>query len=238
MSLYPRIRSESGRTAALAIGALALLGAASLPATAQAQRWHGGGHWGPRSSVSLGFSFGGPIWGPSYYSPYYYPHPVYVPPPRVVYVEPREPVYVAPAPAFLSAEPSFYSLQTGVQRGTCDRFALNQLPGSQSVPGPEGGTVIGGVYVGPLVGGRIGASMDPVDQACMMQSLEYSRTGDTVAWQTVGGLSIAATPTRTYYLQNGQPCRDYSATAQVGNRQETVSATACRNAAGSWVAAG
>jgi hypothetical protein len=71
------------KSAAVAVAAVALL------ATSASAWSHDGWRYRGRSSVHLGFSFGGPIYGP----PVWYPAPAYVYPPAVV-IPPAPRVYI------------------------------------------------------------------------------------------------------------------------------------------------
>jgi len=212
--------------------------------------WHGGGHWrggwggwrGPGWGWGSGFGFGlgfrayDPFWWgyPPYYAtpPYYVaPPPVYAPPPPV-YVPPA----AAPAPAY---PPAFYGWPVGIQEGTCNRVYLSQAAGGVtgvSVTGPEGGATLGGVFVGPLIGGPIARHMDVVDHACVMHALEFAQIGKTVAWQLSDGTPVRLRVTRTETPAGNQPCREYQMTARIGGRDRAALGSACRDPYGAWLA--
>ncbi len=119
----------------------------------------------------------------------------------------------------------------------CNRAYIAKEAGMPSKPSPDGGqgaVEIGGVAVGPLVGGAVGSHMKLPDQACVMQSLELAKTGSTVAWAD-GGIRFDTQPTRTFYRDGGQPCREYRATAHLGkSKDEQIMGTACRADDGTW----
>lgn len=95
-------------------------------------------------------------------------------------------------------------------------------------------TVVG-TLAGAMIGGAVGRSMDAQDQANAERALEYSRTGDTVAWHNPDtGNEFEVTPTRTYSANNGSACRDYTTDAWIDGRKETIVGTACRQSDGSW----
>jgi hypothetical protein len=126
------------RSAALLLGSLAL--ACAVPA--QAQGWHGGGHyrggWGPGPWWGLGVGLGLGLVASSAYDrdvivvdrpAYYYPPtPVYVYPPAPVPVAAPAPVAVAATATF---DPIFYprngqtSEQTEADRQACNRWATS-----------------------------------------------------------------------------------------------------------------
>jgi surface antigen len=41
-------------------------------------------------------------------------------------------------------------------------------------------------------------------------------------------------PTRTYFGNSGQPCRDFTTRASIDGRNQTIYGTACRQPDGSW----
>ena len=143
----------------------------------------------------------------------------------------------------------------GVNSGTCDRSSLshafdtstNNLVGS-ALGAAAGGLLgsqfghgsgksvmtIAGVLGGALAGGAVGRSMEPVDQACVNQTLEHGQTGQTVAWQNPdNGSTYQVTPTRTYQM-NGTDCREYTTTAVIDGQQQQILGKACRQPDGTW----
>ncbi len=87
----------------LAVASLLL----AQPASADRyHRRHGHWHGGPRASV--GFYFGGPLYG-SWYDPWYrpFPPPVYYEP-RTVIIEREPPVYIQREPPPPAANPTWY----------------------------------------------------------------------------------------------------------------------------------
>lgn len=194
--------------------------------------WGGwGGYWGPGwyPGWSFGMGYYDPFWDPAPPS-YYAPPPTYAPAPPVY----GPPPVAAPAP---SSTPAFYGWPVGIQNGTCDRDYLAHVAGGVtgvSVTGPEGGATLGGVFVGPLVRGPISARMDLVDHACVMQTLEFARTGKSVRWRLSDGTPMRVETTRTFYREDGEPCRDYLVTARINGREQTIPETACRSPYGSW----
>ena len=144
----------------------------------------------------------------------------------------------------------------GVDRGTCDRTSLSHtfdtstnnvvgsalgaaaggLLGSQFGHGSgKTAMTVAGVVGGALAGGTIGRSMQPVDQACVNQTLEHGQTGQTVAWQNPdNGSTYQVTPTRSYQSQAGAPCREYTTTGIIDGQQQQIVGQACRQPDGTW----
>ncbi len=95
--------------------------------------------------------------------------------------------------------------------------------------------VAGGALLGFLIGGRIGRSMDEVDQTCVEQSLEHARDGQEITWNNPEtGARYAVTPTDTVQVAQDRYCREYTTTATIGGKTETVYGRACRQPDGSW----
>ena len=93
---------------------------------------------------------------------------------------------------------------------------------------------------GALFGQEIGRSLDRADRIAMGQnaqySLEYTRTNETTTWQNPdSGHSGSMTPLHTYQTQNGQYCREYQQTVNIGGRQQQAYGTACRQPDGTWL---
>lgn len=94
--------------------------------------------------------------------------------------------------------------------------------------------IIAGTLAGGLIGGAIGQSMDEVDRMKMQNSLERSPTGSPSSWRNPDtGNHYSVTPTRTYETSGGV-CRDYTTSATIDGRPETVRGTACRQPNGEW----
>lgn len=94
---------------------------------------------------------------------------------------------------------------------------------------------VGGAVVGAYLGGRIGHTMDQVDQMKMQNALEKTRNDTTTTWKNPNtGNQYSVTPTKTYYRASDQPCRDYTTTAIIGGKKETIYGKACRMADGTW----
>ena len=93
----------------------------------------------------------------------------------------------------------------------------------------------GGAFIGAVLGGQIGKYMDKQDAAEMQRALETAPTGKAISWRNPdSGNSYRVTPTRTYYVHDHQPCREYTTRAMIGGKAEQVYGKACRQADGSW----
>lgn len=97
-------------------------------------------------------------------------------------------------------------------------------------------SIMAGALVGAFIGNRIGHTMDEVDKMKLNQALETSQTNVSTRWENPDyQTSYEVTPTRTYYAEAEQPCREYTMNAFIDGRPEVVQGTACRNEQGEWV---
>lgn len=93
-----------------------------------------------------------------------------------------------------------------------------------------------GTLIGSLIGGSIGRSMDDLDRYQTGYTLETAPTGTAREWHNPDSqIDYSATPTRTYYLNEGTPCREYTVNGTVGGTQQQLYGTACRQPDGSWM---
>jgi surface antigen len=90
---------------------------------------------------------------------------------------------------------------------------------------------------GGLVGGTVGTGLNAHEKRSALEAeyraLEYTASGQQVAWQGDAGHSgqvVAAQP----YRVGSQDCRQYTQTVSIGGASSTARGTACRNADGSW----
>jgi surface antigen len=105
----------------------------------------------------------------------------------------------------------------------------------------HGGTagIIGGILAGGLIGGAIGDRMDAADrrdaEKAAQQALEKEPSGTAVAWHNPDSdHSGTVTPVRTFQNSDGQYCREYRQTVDIGGKQQQAYGTACRQPDGSW----
>ncbi len=96
-----------------------------------------------------------------------------------------------------------------------------------------------GALAGAWAGSEIGKSLDKADRIyagrTAQNSMEYNKVGQTSTWNNPdSGHSGTYTPTRTYETANGQNCREYETTINVGGRMEKAFGRACRQPDGTW----
>lgn len=144
--------------------------------------------------------------------------------------------------------PARYVAPYGIQAGRCDRQLVGRELAGQVIGG-VGGAVLGsqigqgtgriiatagGTLLGVLIGGAVGRSLDQTDYACAGQVFEHAPNNRTIVWRNpeTGG-AYRLTPTNAYQVQDGY-CREYTSTATVGGRSQTIYGTACRQPDGSW----
>jgi surface antigen len=141
-----------------------------------------------------------------------------------------------------------YVAPYGIQTGRCDRQLVGRELAGQVIGG-VGGAVLGsqigqgtgqivatagGALLGVLIGGAVGRSLDQTDYACAGQVLEHAPNNRAIVWRNpeTGG-AYRLTPTSAYQVQDGY-CREYTSTATVAGRSQTIYGTACRQPDGSW----
>lgn len=105
--------------------------------------------------------------------------------------------------------------------------------------GGSGTGIAAGTILGGLIGGAIGNRLDAADQekanVAAARALESVPAGQSVAWRNPdSGNAGAVTPMRTYQTANGQYCREYTQTINVGGEKHQSYGTACRQADGTW----
>jgi surface antigen len=225
-------------TAAMAVGALAISAGMPTAAFADPPPWagvwrvnHGHGHHHHDDDDDDG------------------PRVVYVPQYGADAAAVQQAYQVAPPPQYVQAPvPVARGLPYGFNRGTCDRGMVgNELVGGM-LGGVAGGLLgaqighgsgrtaatIGTAIVGMLVGGSVGRSMDAVDQGCMAGALAYLPDNKPIAWQGDEGADYRMMPVKSYRVEDGRYCREYTATAVVGGRRQQTYGTACRQPDGQW----
>lgn len=99
--------------------------------------------------------------------------------------------------------------------------------------------VAAGTLLGAWVGSEVGRSLDRADRLAMQQTthtaLETGHTNQTSTWSNPdSGHSGTVTPIKTYQTTQGQYCREYQQTVNIGGRTEQAYGTACRQPDGSW----
>ncbi len=99
--------------------------------------------------------------------------------------------------------------------------------------------IAAGTLLGAYIGNEVGASLDKADMAyynnTAQRAMESSKTGSTSTWVNPdSGNSGTFTPTKTYQTAEGQHCREYTQTIQVGGKPVEGYGKACRQPDGSW----
>lgn len=131
----------------------------------------------------------------------------------------------------------------GVLLGKCNREAVGAVVGGTigAVVGSRVGsddnkqiaTILGGV-IGAAVGAKIGRDLDNADMGCVAHALELAPDNKRVSWSTEDNrVQYSLTPTRGF-RQEGQPCREYTLTANANGRTQTTHGKACQASAGVW----
>jgi surface antigen len=105
--------------------------------------------------------------------------------------------------------------------------------------GGGAGWIVAGTALGGMLGGAIGHGLDERDkrmaQEAAARAFENNRAGQASVWNNPdSGNSGSVTPTQTYQLANGQYCRRYEQTINVGGQPKQSYGTACRQADGTW----
>jgi surface antigen len=128
--------------------------------------------------------------------------------------------------------------------GRCNRELIGQMLGGAAgaAAGSQIGdgrgriaAIIGGAVAGVFLGGEIGRTMDRADYLCLDQALEHAPDGRTIEWRNPDSArGHQLTPRDTYRADDGNYCREYTATSTVGGDKVQTYGTACRQPDGSW----
>jgi surface antigen len=133
--------------------------------------------------------------------------------------------------------------ETGVPKqagGTLVGAGVGGLVGSQFGGGTGKLAMTGlGVLIGALMGSDVGKSLDRADQLAMEKTtrdtLESAPAGQVAPWRNPQtGHSGTVTPWRRFQSADGEYCREFQQTIQVGDRVEQAFGTACRQPDGTW----
>jgi surface antigen len=128
--------------------------------------------------------------------------------------------------------------------GTIAGAALGGWGGSQIGSGEGRGIAIAaGVLLGGFLGNNIGKGLDKTDRLeasrAGYRAFEYNKSGQSTSWSNPdSGNSGTVTPRPAYQTNNGQYCREYSQSINVGRNRETAVGTACRQSDGTWKVVG
>ena len=124
--------------------------------------------------------------------------------------------------------------------GTLIGAAAGGLLGAQFGKGSgKLAAVAAGTLLGAWAGSEIGKSLDRADRLAMKQTthsaLETGRSSQPVSWRNPdSGHSGTVTPQPAYQTSQGQYCREYQQTVDIGGRTEQAYGTACRQPDGTW----
>ncbi len=96
-----------------------------------------------------------------------------------------------------------------------------------------------GTLIGAGIGNSVGASLDRADivyyERSAQSSLEYMPVGQTSQWRNPDSGNYGTfTPIRTYQVDNGRYCREFTQRISVGGAWQEGYGTACRQPDGSW----
>lgn len=96
-----------------------------------------------------------------------------------------------------------------------------------------------GTLLGAGLGASVGESMDKADlnyyQNTAQTALETAPAGQALPWSNPqSGNSGTITPKQYYQNPNGQYCREYTQSINIGGRVQEGVGTACRQPDGSW----
>lgn len=116
--------------------------------------------------------------------------------------------------------------------GTISGGLIGGLIGSQFGGGTgQIAAIAGGAMVGAFLGNKIGASMDKTDQLEAQQALAAQQP---TTWTNQKGNTYTVTPQKPYVTKTKQVCRQYTTTATIDGKAETIKGTACRASDGTW----
>jgi surface antigen len=95
-----------------------------------------------------------------------------------------------------------------------------------------------GVFIGALIGSKIGRYLDEVDRIRARDANIMAQTspiGQRISWSNPQSNHYGNTiATRDGHSKSGKYCREFYQTISIGNRTEKAYGTACRQPDGSW----
>jgi surface antigen len=124
--------------------------------------------------------------------------------------------------------------------GTVAGAAVGAIAGSNVGSGSGRTAAIAvGTLLGAGIGHEVGASLDRADmnyyKKTQQRALETAQPGQTLPWKNPeSGNSGSFTPSGYYTNDDGQYCREYAQTIEVGGQTEQAYGTACRQPDGTW----
>ena len=90
---------------------------------------------------------------------------------------------------------------------------------------------VGGALAGAYLGNRVGQSMDKTDRATMSKALNNSKDDEVQKWSNPSNnTSYTVEPTRSYAAGANKVCREFTQTATIQGKEQTMYGTACRPA--------
>lgn len=133
--------------------------------------------------------------------------------------------------------------------------AMGPKEGGGTLMGAAGGALLGsqvgsgrgrlvavaiGTLAGALMGQEVGRSLDKADQMYMERNAQYAlestRTQQPTTWRNPdSGNSGSITPVETYQTAQGQYCREYYQSVNIGGQIQQAYGTACRQPDGKWL---
>lgn len=87
-----------------------------------------------------------------------------------------------------------------------------------------------GAVIGAYLGNKIGESMDETDKLKQQQAMAASQP---TTWTSQNGNKYTVTPQKAY-VKNDQVCRNYTTTATIDGKAETIKGVACKQSNGTW----
>jgi surface antigen len=134
-----------------------------------------------------------------------------------------------------------YVMPYRIAEGTCDRDAVAATLGAAgggliaSSVSDDPRAIIGGMLAGALLATALSRTADPVDRGCFGQALEHAPSHQRIAWRSPkDGAAYQFTPLRSFQLDDGRYCREYTTVVARDGSAHTDRGTACRTADGSW----
>jgi surface antigen len=98
--------------------------------------------------------------------------------------------------------------------------------------------IAAGTLIGVLLGGEVGRQLDSADRAAADNAYQQAQTapiGQNISWNNPdNGNSGAVTPVRDGTSANGEYCREFQQTVNIGGRNEQAYGVACQQPDGSW----
>jgi surface antigen len=150
-------------------------------------------------------------------------------------------VFVMALALLLSACSGKNSIENGEMIGAVAGGVVGTYVGSK-FGGGAGSLLfmVAGAAVGSLAGYAYGGTLIPSDRAKFKDSTKIAmdsiRDGQVFSWTNPDtGVTGTIKPTRTYYVKNGQLCRDFDATIAANRKVGRTKGHACKIAPDAWL---